>query len=171
MIKKILETEIDQTIGSQLSWLVATVVITLIVSLFTEQIFRWIKTVFFKVKKFYHSPYREQKRIYKKIEKYERSIYFKLEKPNELPKDLPHILDPRISKVFKTNSKKHKIVYKALKDKVNYYIESYPERLERFYELYPYEREKDEIRDRIVQKQIETMTSNFENTLNNLKRF
>ena len=76
MISKIGEffnTEIQPTIGGQLLWLVATVLVTLIVTLFFSQTGKIIKKVFIFIKKkileVYNSPSNQNRKLYKKIKK------------------------------------------------------------------------------------------------------
>lgn len=78
-IGEFFNTEIQPTIGGQLLWLVATVLVTLIVTLFFSQTGKIIKKVFIFIKKkileVYNSPSNQNRRLYKKIKKSLKKTY------------------------------------------------------------------------------------------------
>ncbi len=169
MISKIGEffnTEIQPTIGGQLLWLVATVLVTLIVTLFFSQTGKIIKKVFIFIKKkileVYNSPSNQNRRLYKKIKK-------SLKKPIESkPIPFPNGVPLKLQREFlKAKAEGRKLSYEPLHDIIVKYELEYPQRLEEYYVLHPEEKKKDEE----VQKNMQETLNKASEQLRELSNF
>lgn len=160
-MKEFFETEITPTVGSQLLWLVVTVLITLFITLFLDQTKNLLKKIFVyfkgKVTDAYNTPINKQKRLYKKIRRFE--------KKNKEIKPKPYPEGVSIGDVRKFNDKRKSglsLEYGPLNELMIEYQKTYAEKLEKYYELHPEEKEQDELRGKKLE-------DSFKETLDSLQ--
>lgn len=142
--KDFFNTEINQTIGSQLCWLISTVVITLFVTVTLGQVKKMLVKLSNYIKKkvlsCYYSPLNNQKRLYRKIKK-------NVKKSEDIkPKIYPSYVSIKIIRDYiKAKEQSRKLEYKPLHDILVKYESEYPKRIEKYYDLHPDEKIEDEL--------------------------
>lgn len=151
-MKEFFNTEITQTLGSQLLLaLVIFLISGLIFKPIVRQIEKGAKKVYNliknRIKELFNTPYLKQFRIYWEIKKAEK-------KNNELkPQQYPIGAPIRLVLDFlRRNENGESLEYKPLNDLMIKYVDSYKERLEKYYEKYPEEKIEDDLRKKNLLK-------------------
>lgn len=159
-ISEFLNTEINQTIGSQLIWLMITVIVTIAIGTVLSQtnnlIRKGVRKLICKMKKRYNQPLKQNKRLYKKIKKdLKRNKNLRL---NEFP---PGVSLDLYMEFIDAKKDGVKLQFEPLHDILVEYELEYHNRLEKYYEMYPEEKIKAEAMEKDLAESFKLVNNNL----------
>lgn len=153
----ILDKKISSTVGNQLLWLLATVLITLILNrLLNHTLDKITKKIQTLKSRYNEQPMVIEKQIYKKIKKLSKKNTNKI--PNPYPPGLP------IKYYTDMREDGFKFTYKPLERIVQEYSETFDARLRKYFIDHPEEREKHEEQKRALAKSLEKLNNGLSTT-------
>lgn len=150
MVGNILDKEISSTVGSQLLWVMATVLITLLLDrALNHSIDKLTQKLQALKTKYYEKPKVVEKQMYKKIKKKIK------QNRDEMPQRFPPGLSLRYYRDMREEN--FKFSYKPLEKIVEEYYETYDVRLRKYFIDHPEEREKHDAQMRELAISMERM--------------
>lgn len=155
----ILDKEISSTVGSQLLWVMATVLITLILDrVLNHSLDKLTQKLKALKTKYDETPKVVEKQMYKKIKKKIK------QNRDEMPQRFPPGLVIRYYSDMREDN--FNFSYKPLQKIVEEYSDTYDERLRKYFIDHPEEREKHEEKKRELAKSLEKLKNSFDSIAN-----
>lgn len=163
-MKEFLNTEITQTWGSQLIFLIVTITLTLLIGMIVQDVKNKI-AIFTKAQlhRYRNKPIRMQKKIYKEIKRHEKINKDSDTFPTEWPSGMNSITWMSLKDVL--DNGKH-LKYGKLENIIIQYEKSFPERLEKYYKDNPEKKVEKEKRDEKTRESMLQMQSNLKQLSN-----